>query len=69
MLLPNQSSEEHVQRWLRHSDARQVFDLPLSAINITVYDLGRVADPSKKEGCQRQVEDLPRISVAEPSDR
>jgi len=39
------------------------------AINMTVYDLGGSKTLSGKQGSQRQVQDLPRIRVAEPSDR
>jgi uncharacterized lipoprotein YmbA len=38
-------------------------------INMTVYDLDASQTLSKKKGSQRQVQDLPRISVAEPLDR
>jgi len=55
--------------WLRHSDARQVFDLPLSANQMAVYDLDGSQTLAENKGSQRQVQDLPRISVAEPSDQ
>jgi hypothetical protein len=56
-------------RWLGHSDARQVSDLPESAfIDLSVYDR-RVRDPEKKWDRHRQVADMPRIGVAEPLQR
>jgi hypothetical protein len=36
---------------------------------MTVYDLDGSQTRSKKKGSLRQVKDLPRISVAEPSNR
>ncbi|MDX6446837.1 MAG: hypothetical protein QOH71_3911 [Blastocatellia bacterium] len=53
--------------WLCHTDARQVSDLPTKAsLYLAVYDR-RVGDPKKKGLGFRQVTDLPRIGVAEPS--
>ena len=53
-------------QWLRHSDARQVSDLPLSApLRSTVYDRGG-SETLERKIRSRQVEDLPRIRVAEP---
>jgi hypothetical protein len=57
---------------LSHGSAtpmRQVFDLPLRTINMTVYDLGRSQTLSTKQGSHRQVQDLPRISLAAPLDQ
>ena len=55
--------------WLCHADARQVSDLPnRHSQSKAVYDREfGVGDPSEKKATSRQVKDLPRIGVAEPS--
>jgi hypothetical protein len=55
-------------QWLCHSDARQVSDLPdmkrlMSGLRPSCIS---VEDRQQIEGGFRQVEDLPRISVAQP---
>lgn len=56
--------------WLRHTDARQVSDLPYQhSRSKAVYDLEfRVGDPSEKNGDTPASQRLPRIGVAEPTE-
>jgi hypothetical protein len=69
-------AEELHTKWLGHADARQVSDLPSSdtefqAVSDRQVDIQRivlkaVGDRLNLRGTVRQVEDLPRISMAEP---
>ena len=56
-----------VSHWLCHSDARQVYDSP-SPLHSNRSMTVQVGDLKRKRIGSRQVEDLPRIGVAEPLD-
>jgi len=51
--------------WLRHSDARQVFDLPAPAL-LHPGSPTPGHRPVEIKRTHRQVRDLPRIGVAKP---
>jgi hypothetical protein len=64
--LPNQhlcSGGRFLSRWLCHSDARQVSDLPKRFLIIPIR---RSQTAACLKAAGRQVEDLPRIGVAQP---
>src|SRR5262249_29713030 len=54
-------------RWLWHSDARQVSDLPEQYLNLSRSQIAACRSKTGRgERARRQVGDLPRIGVAEP---
>lgn len=58
---------ELLGRWLRHSDVRQVSDLPFASLTlIRSLTLKRSETENLEEDPCRQVEDSPQISVAKP---